>query len=232
MVQEDGTQLGVLSKSDAIQLAKRYGVDLVEIAASARPPVCQLVDYGKYRYQQSKKQKEKKKTQVGNKLKEIQLSPVIDEHDFAYKREHAIEFLDEEMKVKVALRFKGRQMAHRDVGMQIMLRFIEELKEHGQADAPPKFAGRAINVVISPVSRSRRTKGGAADEKKPAEKKNEPEASKPAEDTPKKSGNPTPDKGSSDASGDGSEFRNDALSGLDLDSSKDDKPKSDSDSKE
>lgn len=227
MVKEDGTQLGVLSKSDAIQLAKRYGVDLVEIAASAKPPVCQLVDYGKYRYQQSKKQKEKKKTQVGNKLKEIQLSPVIDEHDFAYKREHAIEFLDEEMKVKVSLRFKGRQMAHRDVGMEIMLRFIEELKEHGQADAPPKFAGRAINVVISPVSRSRRSKGSSADEQKPDEKKKGSEAAKPSQDKPKKNGTPTPDK---DSSGGGSEFRNDALSGLDLESPKEEKPKSDPDS--
>lgn len=211
MVKEDGTQLGVLSKSDAIQLAKQYGVDLVEIAASAKPPVCQLVDYGKYRYQQSKKQKEKKKTQVGNKLKEIQLSPVIDEHDFQYKRGHAIEFLDEEMKVKVSLRFKGRQMAHRDVGMQIMERFIEELKEHGHADAPPKFAGRAINVVISPVSRSRRAKSVGADEPKPEKKKDDGAAKKPQPSSSEEAA-PATDSGEAGA------FRNDALSNLELDS--------------
>ncbi len=152
----DGSQLGVYGLSEALTMARNNGVDLVEVAASADPPVCRLINFGKYRYEQAKKEKESKKHQHGNKLKEVQLSPVIDPHDFEVKIGHAVDFLCEEMKVKAVLRFKGRQMAHKEVGQKVVQRFIEELRPYGQPDAPPRMVGRTINVVISPLPRQKR----------------------------------------------------------------------------
>src|SRR5213076_394474 len=118
VVSQDGKQLGVLQLGEAINLARAQGVDLVEIAPNATPPVCRLVDFGKFRYEQSKKEKESKKHQHANRVKEIQLSANIDPHDFATKLTHAIDFLCEEMKVKVTLRFRGREMAHQEFGFK------------------------------------------------------------------------------------------------------------------
>src|SRR3954466_12446466 len=120
----DGKQVGVISLGDALNMARQNGVDLVEISPNAVPPVCRLVDYGKFRYEQSKKDKEAKKHQHANKVKEIQLSPSIDPHDFGVKLNHAIDFLCEEMKVKVTLRFRGREMAHKEFGFQQVEKFI------------------------------------------------------------------------------------------------------------
>src|SRR5436190_2114712 len=114
----DGKQLGVLQLGEAINLARQHAVDLVEIAPNATPPVCRLVDFGKFRYEQAKKEKESRKHQHANKVKEIQLSPTIDPHDFGVKLTHAIDFLCDEMKVKVTLRFRGREMAHQEIGFQ------------------------------------------------------------------------------------------------------------------
>ncbi len=138
----EGNQLGVLSLVDAINMARAKGVDLVEIAPGAAPPVCRLVDYGKFRYEQAKKEKESRKHQHANKVKEIQLSPSIDRHDFGVKLEHAIEFLCEEMKVKVTLRFRGREMAHKEFGFQQVGKFIKEIAAYGHPDADPKLIGK------------------------------------------------------------------------------------------
>lgn len=154
----DGRQLGVLSLGEAINQARASGVDLVEIAANATPPVCRLVDYGKFRYEQSKKDKESRKHQHANKVKEVQLSAAIDPHDFAVKRGHAIDFLCEEMKVKASLRFRGREMAHKEFGFQVVEKFIKELAPYGHPDAPPKLAGRSINLMLSPLPRNKRAK--------------------------------------------------------------------------
>lgn len=147
-----------MSAQEAVALAKRCGVDLVEIASTAKPPVCRIVDFGKYQYEQSKKQKEQKKHQHSNKLKEVQLSPVIDHHDYGYKLDRAKHFLSDDMKVKVSLRFKGRQMAHTEVGFAVVKRFIEDIKEFAQPDSRPKLAGRAINFVLSPLPKNKRAK--------------------------------------------------------------------------
>lgn len=152
----DGQQIGLLSLRDAIARAESYGVDLVEIVPNADPPVCKIVDFGKYQYDLSKKKKETKKHQHSNKLKEIQLSPVIDHHDFEFKLHRAIDFLCEEMKVKVSLRFKGRQMAHKEVGFGVMDKFIRDIGQWGVSDAPPKLVGRAINVMVSPLPATKR----------------------------------------------------------------------------
>jgi translation initiation factor IF-3 len=140
-------------------MARANAVDLVEIAPNATPPVCRLVDYGKFRYEQSKKDKESKKHQHATRVKEVQLSPKIDPHDLATKVEHAIDFLAEDMKVKISLRFRGREMAHTEFGFQVIQKFLAEISAYGHPDFQPKLIGRGINVMISPLPRNKRPKG-------------------------------------------------------------------------
>jgi translation initiation factor IF-3 len=154
----NGEQLGVLSLSDSINMARANGVDLVEIAPNATPPVCRLVDFGKYRYELAKRDKDAKKSQHANKVKEIQLSANIDPHDFGVKLSHAVDFMCEDMKVKVTLRFRGREMAHKEVGFQQVQNFIKEVTPYGHPDAPPKLIGKGINVMLSPLPRNKRAK--------------------------------------------------------------------------
>jgi translation initiation factor IF-3 len=158
VIGDDGNQLGVHTLADAINMARARGVDLVEIAPNATPPVCRLVDFGKYRYEISKKEKEAKKHQHANKVKEIQLSPGIDPHDFGVKLQHAIDFLCDEMKVKVTLRFRGRELAHKEFGFQQVERFIKAITPFGHPDAPAKLIGKGINVMLSPLPRNKRAK--------------------------------------------------------------------------
>jgi translation initiation factor IF-3 len=174
----DGTQLGVISLTDAINLARQHGVDLVEIAATAVPPVCRLVDFGKYRYEIAKKEKESKKHQHASTVKEVQLSPRIDPHDLGIKVAHAIDFLCEDMKVKVALKFRGREMAHTEVGFEVINKFIELIAPYGHPDFAPKLVGRAINLMISPLPRNKRAKNPRAVEEE-AEKTGQPPVPQP-----------------------------------------------------
>lgn len=175
VVGDEGKQLGVMTLSDALNLARAEGVDLVEIAPNAVPPVCRVVDFGKYRYEQSKKEKESRKHQHASIVKEVQLSPRIDPHDQQVKTNHAIEFLCEDMKVKVALKFRGREMAHTEFGFQVIKKFIENIAPWGHPDFQPKLVGRNINLMISPLPRNKRAKNpneddapGANDDAKPA----------------------------------------------------------------
>jgi translation initiation factor IF-3 len=154
----DGRQLGVLLLTDAMNLARQNGVDLVEIAATAVPPVCRLVDFGKYRYEIAKKEKETKKHQHASTVKEVQLSPRIDPHDLGIKLMHAINFLCEDMKVKIALKFRGREMAHTEVGFEVINKFLADIAPYGHPDFPPKLIGKGINVMISPLPRNKRAK--------------------------------------------------------------------------
>jgi len=145
--------------SEALRLAQNKGLDLIEIAATATPPVCRIVDYGKFRYEESKKNKESQGRQHGNKMKELQLSAVIDPHDFAVKLAHAIEFLSDDIKVRVKLRFKGRQKAHKEIGFEVVNRFVREAAAYGNADSPPKMLGdRDLNVLLTPLPRDKRPK--------------------------------------------------------------------------
>lgn len=149
--------LGVMPLGDALKLALAQGLDLVEIAPTANPPVCRIVDYGKFRYEESKREKHSQNS--GDKLKEIQLSPVIDPHDFETKLTHAIDFLSDDIKVRVKLRFKGRQKAHKEFGFEVVNRFVRGLAQYGQADSPPKMLGdRDLNVLLTPLSREKRGK--------------------------------------------------------------------------
>lgn len=184
----DGNQLGVLSIGDALTLARVRGVDLVEVAPQAQPPVCRLVDYGKYRYEQSKKVKESKKHQHSTTVKEIQLRPRIDRHDLATKVGHAVDFLCDDMKLKVALRFRGREMAHTEIGYQVVQNFVDQIAAYGQPDFQPKLNGRTIVLMISPLPKNKRAKhpdeqakeeGAAGPGDKPAPKSPEPSPSSP-----------------------------------------------------
>lgn len=158
VIGHDGKQLGVMPLNEALNLARQAGVDLVEIAPTAVPPVCRVVDFGKFRYEQAKKEKESKKHQHASTVKEIQLSPRIDPHDLSVKTEHAIDFLCEEMKVKVSLRFRGREMQHTEFGFEVVNKFIADLAPYGHPDFPPKLIGKGINLMLSPLPRNKRAK--------------------------------------------------------------------------
>ena len=158
VIGDDNQQLGVVPLADALNMARAKSVDLVEVAPNANPPVCRLVDFGKYKYEQEKKQKESRKHQHANKVKEIQLSATIDPHDFQTKLDHAVDFLCEDMKVKASLRFRGREMAHTEFGFQVVRRFLSEVGPWGHPEFDAKLNGRSINVMISPHPRNKRAK--------------------------------------------------------------------------
>jgi translation initiation factor IF-3 len=145
-----GQQIGVLPTGQAIRMARERGLDLIEISASADPPVCKIVDYGKYKYEQEKKKKEAAKSQKGGKLKEMKFRIGIDPHDYTIKIAHAEEFLAHGDKVRVQLQFKGRQMAHQELGYELARRIRADLEGMGHVDQEPKMAGRNINMQISP----------------------------------------------------------------------------------
>lgn len=160
----DHKQLGVYPLNDALALARQHGVDLVEISPNAVPPVCRLIEVGKFRYELAKKEKESKKHQHASTVKEIQLSPRIDHHDLGIKLQHAIDFLCEDMKVKVALKFRGREMAHTEIGFEVINKFLADVAPYGHPDFQPKLVGKAINLMISPLPRNKRAKHPRADE--------------------------------------------------------------------
>jgi translation initiation factor IF-3 len=150
-------QLGVMALGDALALARAKNLDLIEIAPNAIPPVCRIVNYGKFLYDEAKRSKDSHNS--AGRLKELQISPAIDPHDLATKRDHAIEFLCDDMKVRIKLRFRGRQKAHKEIGFELMNRLVSELAAYGQADSPPKLLGdRDLNVLVSPLSKNKRAK--------------------------------------------------------------------------
>jgi len=148
-----------MSLNDALRLAQGKGLDLIEIAPTATPPVCRIMNYGKFLYEESKRSKEARAPQSASRMKEIQLSPAIGPHDLVVKRDHAIQFLCDDLKVRVKLRFKGRQKAHKEIGFAMVNQFIKEVALYGQADSPPKMLGdRDINVILTPLQRNKRAK--------------------------------------------------------------------------
>jgi translation initiation factor IF-3 len=168
VLDETKQQLGVMPLNDALQIARNKGLDLVEVAPNATPPVCRIVDYGKFLYEEAKRAKESQSRQTGSKMKELQISASIDPHDLLVKVSHAVNFLCDDMKVRVKLRFRGRQRAHKEIGFEMVNKFIKEIAAYGQADAPPKMMGeRDLNVVISPLPRSKRAKNPKADHAHP-----------------------------------------------------------------
>ena len=150
VVDQNGEQLGVMSSRDALALAEQRQLDLVKIAPQARPPVCKLMDYGKYRFEQSKKEREFRKNQKVITVKEVRLSATIEDHDVDVKFKNAVKFLKEGNKVKVTIRFRGRQITHSEIGRQVMTEFAERIKEYGTVDKAPTIEGRNMSMFITP----------------------------------------------------------------------------------
>lgn len=152
VIGEDGDQLGIMSAQEAQALADERGFDLVKIAPNAAPPVCRIMDYGKYRFEQAKKEKEARKNQRLVETKEIRLSLNIDVADFNTKAKHAMRFLQEGNKVKVSIRFRGREMGHPEIGLDTMNRFAETCSELGAVEKPAKMEGRNMLMFLAPKS--------------------------------------------------------------------------------
>lgn len=148
----DSKQIGVMAPADALQIAKAAGLDLVEISPTAKPPVCRILDFGKFQYEQAKKEKDSKhKKSSAGKVKEVKFRVRIEDHDFLYKVKHAEEFLGKGFKVKLTLMFRGREMEHTDLGFQIIARAVKELDHIGHPDSEARLAGRVINTMMSPL---------------------------------------------------------------------------------
>ncbi|MDD6919751.1 MAG: translation initiation factor IF-3 [Eubacteriales bacterium] len=150
VIADDGEQLGILSRDEALEAAERKNLDLVLISPNANPPVCKILDYGKYRYEMQKRAKEAKKKQKVTQVKEIRLSTFIEEHDINVKAKTAKKFLSDGDKVKVSLRFRGREMGHKDKGVEVMKAFAEVCSDVADVEKNPKFEGRSLTMVLTP----------------------------------------------------------------------------------
>ncbi len=150
LVGPDGNQLGIVPIQKAQALADQHELDLVEVAPQASPPVCRIMDFSKFKYDQEKKEREAKKHQRQGRLKEIRFKPNIDEHDYAVKLKQAVTFLSKKDKVKINMFFRGRQMEHMDLGRKVLDRFISDIQSAGQIEKEPGLEGRVITLVLAP----------------------------------------------------------------------------------
>ncbi|NLY42671.1 MAG: translation initiation factor IF-3 [Clostridiaceae bacterium] len=152
LIDVDGTQIGILSAKEGQRIANSKNLDLVKIAPNANPPVCRIMDYGKYKFEMAKKEKEARKNQHVVNIKEVRISPSIDEHDLNTKINHAIKFLKSGDKVKVTVRFRGREVNHSSLGESLLQRFAESVNELGVVEKKPKLEGRSMAMFIAPKS--------------------------------------------------------------------------------
>jgi len=153
VVDDAGEQLGIMNLNDALAAAEGRGLDLVEVSPNARPPVCRIMDYGKYKYQASKRAAEAKKKAARTELKEVKMRPKTEEHDFQFKVKNARRFLEEGNKVKVTVMFRGREVTHPEFGRRLMAKVAEEVKDLGQVESMPNMAGRFMTMVLAPLKR-------------------------------------------------------------------------------
>jgi translation initiation factor IF-3 len=156
LIDDEGEQAGVVPTEKALEMAREKGLDLVEVAPNAKPPVCKLIDYGKYKYEMDKKNRESKKNQTQVKLKEIRMQPKIEGHDLQFKTKHVLEFLHEGNKCKVTVRFRGRELAHTHLGKDVLLKVLELLGEDNYIlDRPPTMEGRFMSMILSPKGKKK-----------------------------------------------------------------------------
>lgn len=154
LIGEEGEQLGIMSSKDALNLALSKNLDLVKIAPNSNPPVCKIMDYGKYKYEIAKKEKESKKKQKIISMKEVRLRPVIEKHDLETKANMAIKFLSAGDKVKVAVRFRGRELGHKEMGVKVIEKFMELIQAYGTAgDAKPRLEGSTMVLMVEPIKK-------------------------------------------------------------------------------
>jgi translation initiation factor IF-3 len=158
LIDIDGSQLGIFTVRDALRLATERGQDLVEIAPQADPPVCKIIDHGKFKYEQQKREKIQRKNQTVSILKEIRLHPNTDVHDFEFKVKHAVNFFEEGNKVKVVVMFKGREMAYIDKGAELLNRFVEKTEDVAKVESPAKMEGRNMSVILIPALKTKSKK--------------------------------------------------------------------------
>ncbi|MEI5905507.1 translation initiation factor IF-3 [Bacillus spongiae] len=152
LIGQNGDQLGIKSKRDALEIAERANLDLVLVAPNAKPPVARIMDYGKFKFEQQKKDKEARKNQKVINLKEVRLSPTIDEHDFNTKLRNARKFLEKGDKVKASIRFKGRAITHKEIGQRVLDRFAEACKDVATIESKPKMDGRSMFLLLAPIN--------------------------------------------------------------------------------
>lgn len=150
VIESDGTQLGVMSRRDALQKAYDEDLDLLCVAPNAQPPVCKIIDYGRYRFEQQKKEREAKKNQQTAEMKSLRVSPVIDQHDFDTKVKRAKEWLSDGQKVKIDMRFRGRMITRQEVGKQVLDKFTEQVSDVADVTKPPMLEGNTMSVTFSP----------------------------------------------------------------------------------
>ena len=150
VIDADGNQLGILSPQDALRRAREQNLDLVEISPNAAPPVCRIMDYGKFLYEQEKKERAAKKHQKQIVLKEVKFSVNVDEHDYITKKNHVLRFLAEGDKVKASLRFRGREMAHQNLGRNVLERLISDVGDKGIVEFRPRMEGNTMHVILAP----------------------------------------------------------------------------------
>jgi len=150
VIDEVGNQLGLMSSKDAQRIAKEKNLDLVKIAPKAKPPVCKIIDYGKFRYEQTKKDKEARKKQTTVSVKEVRMSPNIEQHDVDTKMKNGRKFLEKGDKLKISVRFRGREMAHTSVGREMLFRFAEQLSDISDIETRPKMEGRSMTMFLAP----------------------------------------------------------------------------------
>jgi translation initiation factor IF-3 len=154
LIDQDGEQAGIVATSEALSMARDLDLDLVEVSPQARPPVCKLLNYGKYKYELEKKSREQKKNASQVKLKEVRMQPKIETHDMAFKSKHVQDFLDQGNKVKVTIRFRGRELAHTELGKVKLDKILELLSEDSyKIDSPPRMEGRFMSMLLSPKSK-------------------------------------------------------------------------------
>jgi len=163
VIDADGSQLGVMTPTEGLQRARDRGLDLVEVAPSADPPVCRIIDFGKWQYEQKKKANEAKKKQTTISVKEIKFRPGTDEHDYDFKKNHASRILKDGDKVKATVHFRGREVTHKELGLQLLMRLVEELGDDGQMEVEPKMEGMNMFTIIAP----RRSGGGSKPKPQP-----------------------------------------------------------------
>jgi translation initiation factor IF-3 len=152
LIDVNGEQLGIKSRNEALDIAANANLDLVMVAPNAKPPVCRVMDYGKYRFEQQKKEKEARKNQTVIKVKEIRLSPNIEEHDFNTKLRNARKFLEKGDKVKASVRFRGRAITHKGLGQDVLERVAEECKDIATVETKPKMEGRSMFLMLAPLA--------------------------------------------------------------------------------
>ena len=150
LVDHNGNMVGVVAVAEALRMAEAAGLDLVEVSPAANPPVCKILDYGKYKYEVQKKAHEARRKQKVISVKEIKLRPTIDKHDLEIKMRHVVEFLEEGDKVRISMRFRGREMDHIEIGQQVLERVQEQLKEIGKIEQAPKSEGKQIIMLVGP----------------------------------------------------------------------------------